>query len=144
MTDELETIDDLNFTPLTEAGAKGKPEPREPLPQMQVWENCTILSITPFDPKFNDGPNPCTKRLRLNIDTHGQHSEIVHHYFNWWEGQNPNEKSGWHQVNCAIWPNEADRIGKTPADMIGEQVTIQTVPADKDPSKTKVVLKPAG
>lgn len=145
MSDEL-SIDDLNFTPLTKAGAQGKREPRKPLPQMKTWKNCTVkalrrLALSAFD---LEKENPPTARLQLVIDTHGQYEDDVMVYFNWWEGANPNSKSIWHQINCAIWPDEGNREGKTPADMIGEQVNVQTMPSDKDPKKTRVVLQPAG
>jgi len=136
-------IEELNFTPLSDAGAEGKPEPREPLPQMQQWKGCTITGLKAYDPFPDpDAKNPVTKRLCLTIDTAGQHPEPVLFYLNWWEGQSPNEKSTWHQVNCAVWPKVDDRKGKVPTDWIGEQVMIMTVPADKDPNKTKVILKP--
>jgi hypothetical protein len=143
--DEIK-LSDLNFTPMSANAAQGKREPRKQPPTMQRWAGCTITNIRPFKPRtFGDEEpvNPPDYRLQLTIDTHGQWEEedgCVFVYFNWWEGQNPSELSNWHSVNCAVWPNEKDREGKTPADMVGQQVTVCTMPGKK-PGSVKIVLE---
>jgi hypothetical protein len=115
------TLDILN-SPLSEDGAKGYGA----MLAEGTYKNCTITELTEVDMSEDAAASGVRARVCVVFNT-PDYNEPIRGYINIKNAAAPHPKSAMFSLVTAIWPEESDRVGKSPLDWVGKTVDILCV-----------------